>query len=272
MPSTSSVVTRARHIGGRCKRGTQRVLSAAGARQPETRIAADAQSFWSRPAGPWWEEQSHWRGGPMFATGDLWSRLGRDHLELVDKGARAVGWEWQRPRVVDWGCGGGANAVHLAPRASEFIGVDIAEATVDECRRQVATVCSTPFTSVVIEVNAPESAAEAIKSCDLFVSFYVFELIPTPEYGERLLRIAAEALVPGGLAVIQIRYSDGTWRTGSRRRSYRSGFADMTTYRIDEFWELSARCGLVPHLVTLVPRNELDRRYAYFVLSKPAPS
>ncbi len=43
----------------------------------------------------------------------------------------------------------------------------------------------------------------------------------------------------------------------------------MTTYRIEEFWELTQRCGFVPETIELVPRNELDQRYAYFLLSRP---
>ncbi|WP_410609499.1 hypothetical protein [Amycolatopsis sp. lyj-109] len=42
----------------------------------------------------------------------------------------------------------------------------------------------------------------------------------------------------------------------------------MTTYPIDEFWQLSQRCGFVPKAVHLVPRNELDERYAYFFLAR----
>lgn len=95
------------------------------------------------------------------------------------------------------------------------------------------------------------------------------ELIPTPEYGERLLRIAHRMLRPGGVALIQIKYSNGRWATRPRRRSYRSGVAEMTTYRIDEFWQLAQTCGFVAETVELVPRNELDERYAYFLLRRP---
>jgi len=42
----------------------------------------------------------------------------------------------------------------------------------------------------------------------------------------------------------------------------------MTTYRIDAFWALTEACGLRPELVHLVPENELDGRYAYFLLSR----
>jgi hypothetical protein len=42
----------------------------------------------------------------------------------------------------------------------------------------------------------------------------------------------------------------------------------MTTYRIDEFWTSAIKFGLRPELVTLVPRNALDERYAYFLLRR----
>jgi hypothetical protein len=46
------------------------------------------------------------------------------------------------------------------------------------------------------------------------------------------------------------------------------GLAEMTTYAIDEFWQLGQRCGFVPKAVHLVPRNELDERYACFFLAR----
>lgn len=172
-------------------------------------------------------------------------------------------------RVVEWGCGGDANAVHFAPRAEEFIGVDVSMEPLRECEKQVLAVCETPFRPIAIDVAEPEAAIAQVEGwCDVFVSFYVFELIPSPEYGERLLRIAAELLAPGGLALIQIKYDAGRWRTKPRRRAYRSGLAEMTTYPIDGFWQLAQRCGFVPQAVHLVPRNELDERYAYFFLLK----
>ncbi|HEX6359899.1 class I SAM-dependent methyltransferase [Actinophytocola sp.] len=188
----------------------------------------------------------------------------------MEQGTRAVGFTRQWNRVIEWGCGGGANAVHFAPRAREFIGVDISEQSLHECARQVEQGCDTPFHPVLVGVADPERAlGEVGVPCDLFVCFYVFELIPTPEYGERLLRIAGEVLAPGGLALIQIKYDDGRWSTKPRRRAYRSGLAEMTTYPIAAFWELASRCGLQPETVQLVPKNELDERYAYFLMSKP---
>ncbi|MGH3517110.1 MAG: class I SAM-dependent methyltransferase [Haloechinothrix sp.] len=170
---------------------------------------------------------------------------------------------------MEWGCGGGANAIHFAPQCEEFIGVDVSSDTLDECARQIAATCATVFRPVQIEVAQPEQAVDKIGStCDIFLSFYVFELIPTPEYGERLVRIARNLLAPGGLALIQIKYDEGRFWTKPRRRSYRSGVAEMTTYPIADFWQLASKCGLRPESIELVPKNELDERYAYFLLSK----
>jgi SAM-dependent methyltransferase len=262
-----NAIHRAKRVAVEAENLFHRLLASAGVRQSESRISADAQDYWQHPADATWHGNSHWRDAPVFGGNDLWHKIGEEHLELFDAGARMCGFDRPWNRVLEWGCGGGANAVHFAPRAAEFIGVDIAAETLGECREQVAAVCDTLFRPIPIDVADPEAAVARIEGwCDVFLSFYVFELVPTPEYGERLLRIAHEVLAPGGLALIQIKYSDGRWRTRSRRRAYRRGLAEMTTYPIDEFWQIAQRCGFTPKAVHLVPRNALDERYAYFFL------
>ncbi|MEV5978429.1 class I SAM-dependent methyltransferase [Streptomyces sp. NPDC052114] len=263
------VPVRGRHLVRQARETALRALAGLGLSQSESKISSDAQQYWARPGGRAWEKDSHWRAAPGFDSTDLWSRVGEPHLELFDKGARMV--DFCRPwdRVVEWGCGGGANAVHFAPRAEEFVGVDISTETLDECAKQVAAVCATPFRPVRIDVAKPEAALRQINGpCDIFLCFYVFELIPTPEYGERVLRIAHSMLAPGGLALIQVKYDDGRWLTKSRRRFRPSALADLTTYPIASFWTLAARCGFTPEMIHLVPKNELDERYAYFLLGK----
>ena len=245
----------------------QRLLAAAGIGQSESAIARDSEEYWRSPDEGWWASNSHWRDSPAFARNDLWDRIGKRHLELLET---VTGVDGQWGRVVEWGCGGGANAVHVAPRCAEFVGVDVAAESLKECGRQVDAVCGTPFTPVLIDVAAPERALAEIGSpCEVFLSFYVFELLPSPEYGRRILRIAAELLAPGGHVLVQVKYDDGTWRTRSRRWSYSFGVGDMTTYPIARFWEMATECGLEPESVRLRPRDELDERYAYFHLRKP---
>lgn len=269
--SVSSAKARLRGWGATAEALVQRGLASVGLRHTESRISDDAQAYWNTSRDDKWKANSHWKDAPVFAGSDLWSQIGRQHLDMVERGARMVGFTRPWNRIVEWGCGGGANAIHFAPRAKEFIGVDISAESLRECARQVDAACDTPFRSVVISVAEPEEALTDVGGqCDIFLCFYVFELIPTPEYGERLLRIARDLIAPDGLALIQIKYDVGRWSTKPRRRAYRSGLAEMTTYPIASFWELAVACGLQPEAVQLVPKNELDERYAYFLLSKRA--
>jgi SAM-dependent methyltransferase len=236
----------------------------------EARISSDAQRYWSAPKGASWWSNSHWRDGEVFSDTDLWLQMGEQHVDLFDRGARAAGFSARCRRIVDWGCGGGANAVHFATRAQEeFVGVDVSSESAEECGRQVRAACDTPYRSVVVNVGSPETVIDEIGSgrCDMFLCLYVFEALPTPESGARLLRVAHELLTPGGAAFVQIKYNDGRWLSQPRRRGYRSGLVE-TTYPIHEFWQLALRSGFAPALVDLIPQNELDERYAYFFLVK----
>lgn len=251
----------------------QRLLTRAGLGQSESRIAADAQAYWADPKAKRWAGNSHWENSDAFGAqaGDLWARMGAEHVRMFDRGARAA--EFTRPleRVVDWGCGGGANAVAFAPRCGEIIGVDISQTTLDECARQVAAHSETPFRPVQIDVDSPGAALEAIGGpVDAYLSFYVYELVPTPEYGLHLLRLAHEMLAPGGIAFVQVKYSTGRFSTRPRGRGYRRGLAQMASYPIPEFWQAAERIGFWPVCVELVPRNDLDERYAYYTLIKPS--
>lgn len=263
-----SIVDRGKRLAVRGRDLGLRALSWVGFTHSESRISADSQRYWAKPGGDGWEGNSHWRAASPFSGNDLWSRMGREHLALFERATRMVGFTRPWERVVEWGCGGGVNAVHFAPKAGEFVGVDISRETLDECAKEVAAVCDTPFRPVAIDVARPEEALGLIGGkCDVFLCTYVFELLPTPEYGARILRIARELLAPDGIALIQVKYDDGDWTTRSRRRSYTTSVADMTTYPISSFWQMAAACGFTPEMVHLVPKNELDERYAYFALT-----
>jgi len=195
--------------------------------------------------------------------------MGQEHLRLYQRLRPTASEPAPVKRIIDWGCGGGANAVAFAPLAEEVVGVDIDTESLEESARQMAAAGPTPFAKVLADIGNPELAARDIpRPCDLFLCLYVLELVPTQEYGLRLMRIAHNLLDPGGQAFVQIKYATGAWRTRARRRSYRSDVAG-NTYRIEDFWTAMAGIGFRPEAVTLVPKNALDERYAYFLLSKP---
>jgi SAM-dependent methyltransferase len=240
-------------------------------RRPEddSALLHDAQRYWRGEADEAWRANSHWRGAGALDD-DTWLGLGQEQLRLFRMLAAGVHAPRRFGRVVEWGCGGGANAVHFAPLAEQLILVDVSSASVEECTRQVASACDTPVLGLVAEIDDPEvTAARFPGPCDLFICLFVLELVPSPAYGLRLLDIARDALREGGLAFLQFKYETSDPASRPRRRGYRRNLADMTTYRIDEFWVAALERGLDPIALHLVPRHGHDERYAYCLLARP---
>jgi SAM-dependent methyltransferase len=251
------------------------VRQIAGFSQSENKLIGDSQDYWNNLTNQYYKQHSHWRGDGRFADDYDWLALGQEHLRLYQEFVRALDLKHSPRRILEWGCGGGLNAVLFGNQADAYYGVDISLASLQECSRQMIGAEAHNFVPVLIDASDPEAALAQIKGgCDLFLSTYVFELLPTPGYGIRVLKIAYELLAPGGIAFIQIKYSENSWRTRSRRWGYSRNLAWNTTYRIEEFWLATAKCGFIPKMVTLVPKQPLvsDRNYAYFLLLKPTTS
>ena len=235
----------------------------------EERLVGDARAYWvDGTAESSWRGFSHFRDADVFRTTD-WESVGQDHWNLFERLARVHSADARFSRIVEWGCGGGSNALAFAPHCDEFIGVDVNQTSLDECSRQLAAQPGTRFTPVLADMARPEEAVKRVGAVDLFLCVYVLELVPSPEYGMRILQIARQVLENGGLAFIQIKYQTTDWRTAPRRHRYRgTRAAGMTSYPIDDFWIRMTELGLHPEACYLVPHNALDSRYAYYLLSK----
>jgi SAM-dependent methyltransferase len=235
------------------------------------RRVRDSHRFWNDPAKADLKTIMHWRGEGPFEDESFWFGLGRRHREMIERAARWADLELPTESLVEWGCGGGMNAVAFAPLVSRYYGIDVNEESLDECARQVDGEGAGVCVPVLIAAESPEEAVEQIDGpCDLLFSSYVFELFPTPEYGLRVMRIAYELLRPGGVALVQVRYHSGIRPVGGARRPYESNWLSHTSYTIDGFWQACEEIGFAPMYVTLVPvQPELDEsRYAYFALKR----
>jgi SAM-dependent methyltransferase len=241
-------------------------------RPPETegKLRKDAQQYWNAPNTELLNQYSHWRGAGIFTDDDLWLALGRKNLELYQQACRMMGVTTPPRRIVEWGCGGGANAVHFAPLAETYVGIDIARPSLEECASQLDAAGLRNFEPVLVDAGAPETAVTQIKQkCDLFLSTYVFEVFPTPEYGLQVLKIARKLLNEGGMAIIQVRFIRDSWNSRPKRFAYKRNFTSTATYRIEAFWDEAEKCGFSPQAVRLVPREKLNNQtnYAYFILT-----
>ena len=240
--------------------------------QSPDRLAADAQDYWTGTPGEAVPQHNfHWRGSGLFEDDAVWLAVGQQHFDLFNAFAKMT--DFPRPvrRVLEWGCGGGANAVHFAREADAFVGIDVSQPALDEAARQMTREGMSNFTPALIDVRDYAAVVKPLAgSIDLFLCTYVFEVLPSQQHGIDLLKTAYDLLRPGGMALIQIKYSTGEVRTRSRQWGYAADFANMTTYRIDEFWQITQRLGFTPRAVSLVPEQPMvrDERYAYFALMK----
>lgn len=244
-------------------------------RQTEAELIRASSAYWNgaQPDDVDLGDYSHWQGAGPWQDAERWLALGRPHARLVKQLCAISGPTAPPRRIVEWGCGGGANAVHFAGQASEYCGIEISQASLDECSRVLHDAGGAVFRPVLIPAESPEQALEFVDAgYDLFLSTYVFELIPSRAYGERVLQVAIRMLRPGGLGLVQIRYDDGTVRSAQKYSDYGSNSARFTSYRIEDFWTMAQRVGFEPLFVWLAPRKTEEFSgdlYAYFGLRSP---
>ncbi|WP_246305150.1 class I SAM-dependent methyltransferase [Nocardioides marinisabuli] len=262
MSSTKAAVSAGRSVLGGVRAAARQWAPPQSARQ----LDAQAAAYWAGVSAPRWEADSHWESG----LGEKWSAVGPAQVDVTRRLLASLGRDVPAGRIVDWGCGGGANAVALAPLCDELVVVDISAASLQECRRQVLARTGRAVRAVLTEPEAPQQAVDAVgeQTVELVVCFYVFELLASREAAVRVLRAVRRVLVEDGAAVIQFKYDDGTRSGAIRRRDYQRRVAG-TTFAVHDFWTLCESEGLRPHTLTLVTRDQLDSHYAYVLLTRP---
>ena len=249
-----------------------RVRGALRLNDSQSKLERDAQEFWTRQpkqqSSFWW----HLRGSDPFVDDQLWLDIGKKHVNMYIDAARMVGFERPVETIVDWGCGGGANAIHFGAECKTLYGIDVSQDALDESVKQMqASQPQCNYVPIKIDVPDPESVLGKIPAgIDMFYCLYVWEVFPSQAYGQRILEIARKLLKPGGLGYVQIKYEKDVW-TRSRRWGYTRGVANMTRYRVDQFWELIQAAGLQPRHLVLIPKpHEVpDFDYAYYFFQKP---
>jgi 2-polyprenyl-3-methyl-5-hydroxy-6-metoxy-1,4-benzoquinol methylase len=255
-----------------CITGINEFRNRMGFYDSEAKLASDNQDYWAKDySNPNLAQDAHWKNNGKFEDHQRWLNLGKEHLGLIVNFSSTTNIQFPVKQIVEWGCGGGANAVHLAPFTEKFIGIDITSDSLVECNKQILESGHNNFHPVLINASTPESVLnEQIKEVDLFICTYVYELFPSPAYGLTILNLANKMLKNEGIALIQIRYNDGKKGMRPKRWGYKLQPYVMTTYTIEEFWENSKELGFEPLGIYLKPHQPLvnDYNYAYFFLRK----
>jgi hypothetical protein len=229
-------------------------------------LQSDAQQYWAASKTETIKQDlSHWRGVGRWAEDKAWKQIGEDHQALYQSLLRLTNRTNSVQSMIEWGPGGGANASRFCQDVPMFTAVDISQANLDECGRQLATMGYTGYHPVLIPADKPKAALDQIPTpVDFFLCTAVYQHFPGKEYGRQVTQIAHQLLRPDGVALIQTRYDDGSPQFQTKVRDYHANVVTFTSYRIEEFWMIAAECGFRPLAVTLNPTVN----YAFYFLAK----
>lgn len=227
----------------------------------------------ARDAGEYWaasdndarvQDMSHWRGHGRWADERLWMSWGKSNIERFRTLMTLVG-KTSIESMLEWGPGGGCNAIHFIQYAKQIYGVDVSSANLRQCETQLRANKYYGFTPIAIDAENPELVLEQVdRPVDFFLCTAVFQHFPSQEYGRRVTEIAHRVLADDGIALIQTRYDDGSDNLKCKDADYQKNVATFTSYRIETFWDMAKVAGFEPLTVSLVPST----KYAFYMLRK----
>ncbi len=219
------------------------------------------------------QDQSHWLGSARWAR-ERWLAYGDFHRDLVlrflNEHAPAGYTDHLVDRTaLDWGCGGGANLRALCGVFGRTVGVDVSEATVAQCERQLRLLGCENFTTLCFPVDRPGTALERLgpASFDFVFSAAVFQHFPSRGYTLRVLETMEKLMRPGAFGLIQVRYDDGSIKLQQKENDYAKNVIYMTSFKEGEFAERLKTAGLT----MLSSGRDLDDpedRHEYFFFRK----
>ena len=126
---------------------------------------------------------SHWRGCGRWQDDARWLKIGQNTLKDVEKVWRFVSRrkaELKDLAVLEWGPGGGSNAIALKGIAKYYYGVDISKENLKEAGRQCAKEVEGEYFKPVLLSGYPGSIVNVVpQEIDLFISTAVFQHFPS---------------------------------------------------------------------------------------------
>jgi hypothetical protein len=219
------------------------------------------------------QDQYHWCGVRRWSR-DRWLKYGKFHYDLIVRYTQSYGGsaseeEFHRQTALEWGCGGGANVRLLCENFSHVYGVEVSEASLHECERKMNAFGFDNFSPVLFPSEKPEALLDMIgpEAVDVILSVAVFQHFPSKEYTQRVLTVMESLLKKDAVALIQVRYFDGSEKLRQKDSDYAKNVVYMTSFTSDEFSEQVQSAGLT----VLVSERDIDSAndcHEYFFIEK----
>jgi len=225
-------------------------------------IMKEAETLWRKDSGDW----SHWRGVGRWSNDLAWLTIGKLHYAMIYLMLSQYSpWQdYSKLSVLEFGCGGGANAVELCQHFGCVYGMDISEATLAECVRQVNLIDAHNFVPMLMLIDRPGAYFRKMsEQVQIFLSTAVYYHFPSKEYGIRVTEFASQILTHPGFAIIQIRYDDGDPMFKPKDKDYAENARLFMSYSSNEFATICQDCGF-----EILQTSKTKMHSEYFLLRK----
>ncbi len=219
------------------------------------------------------QDQSHWLGSARWDR-ERWLAYGDFHGDLVLRFLREHAPADYTGRLgekaaLDWGCGGGANLRALCGIFGSATGVDVSEATVSQCEKQLRLLGCENFATLCFPADRPWTLLERLgpATFDFVFSAAVFQHFPSRGYSLRVLEVMEKLMKPGACGLIQVRYDDGSDKLRQKESDYAKNVIYMTSFKAGQFADQLKKAGLT----MLASGRDLDNpedRHEYFFFRK----
>lgn len=217
-------------------------------------------------------DMSHWRGEGQWAD-EKWRGYGELNFGIIRNFLQAYNVDFlnnlQQKALLEWGPGGGANMILFCENFGHCVGVDISEANLAECKRQMTAAGHAHFQGVEIPSDQPEKVLDkvAAQSIDFITSLAVFQHFPSKDYAKDVLKLMAKLAKPQAYGMIQIRYDDGNDFFKPKAENYFKNALTFTSFQAGEFDELLTDAGFE----VITSERDLDipeTNYEYYFFQK----
>jgi hypothetical protein len=235
------------------------------------KLLHDNRVYWERAGSDSKiSDYAHWKNVGRFKNAKAWSRIGEENFTRYKKLLKLMGGcgAEKLDSMVEWGVGGGANAVVFGDAVDFFYGIDIARSSLDESRKQMDAIgLGQKYFPLIADKDVVGNILQlSPKGIDFFLSTATYQHFPHVAYAKYVTTSAFKILRPGGLALIQTRYADGSRFYATKTRDYGVGknAIRFLSFNVNEFALLCEKIGFKVLMTETVDRIN----YCYYYLQK----
>lgn len=215
---------------------------------------------------------SHWRGvgdwndQRWFAFGDFYKELISRYMSIVNEDSVSLA----KKSALEWGPGGGVNVRILCELFEQVHGVDISEANLKECQRQIESLGYDNFQAhLIINQNnlSLDIEFEDETKVDFILCVAVFQHMPSKEYVISTLKKMNSIMSDSAHALFQIRYHDSSKDYGPKDSDYENNVITFMSFTREEFISMLTDTGY--EVIEVEKDIDIDKaNYEFYFVKK----